>query len=111
MPTRVLFGFTIMCNFATLLGLWIAYEAAPATLQATIGHVLTISGAITSTLLYFLAAWLVLRPKKHEVMKNETDWSREGTPKEQQLFVCTNGYPLQRTQSGIALNLQILSSV
>jgi hypothetical protein len=34
-----------------------------------------------------------------------------GTPSQRVFFVCANGYPLQRTQSGIALNLQILSSV
>ncbi len=84
-----------MCNFATLLGLWIAYEASPATIQSKVGHVLTISGAITSTILYFLVAWLVLRPKQHEAKQADIDELHNDEQKERKLFVCTNGYPLQ----------------
>jgi hypothetical protein len=73
MLTKILLGFTMMCNFATLLGLWIAYEAAPATLQARVGHVLTWSGATASAMLYFLVAWLVLRTRAHEGSSNTRD--------------------------------------
>jgi len=72
MLTKILLAFTVVCNFATLLGLWIAYEASPATLQLKIGHVLAWSGAIASAILYFFVAWLVMHgPKMHEA--NEAD--------------------------------------
>lgn len=55
-----------MCNFATLLGLWIAYEASPATMQARIGHVLLTCGALASILVYGAFAWFVMKPITHE---------------------------------------------
>jgi hypothetical protein len=66
MLPRILLAFTIVCNFATLFGLWIAYEASPATLQGRIGHALLICGASASILAYIAFAVFVMRPNAHE---------------------------------------------
>jgi hypothetical protein len=60
---KTLLAFSIVCNCATLFGLWIAYEAAPATLQARIGHTLLLCGAVASIILYALFAIFVMKPK------------------------------------------------
>jgi hypothetical protein len=60
---KILIGFSIVCNFATLLGLWIAYAASPATLQHRVGSILILCGAITSILGYLAFAWFVMRGK------------------------------------------------
>jgi hypothetical protein len=62
MLAKTLLVFTIVCNFATLVGLWIGYEAAPATLQARIGHVLLLCGAIASIAAYVGFAIFVMKP-------------------------------------------------
>lgn len=61
MLTRTLLGFGLLSNIATLIGLWIAYIAAPASVHAKIGYVLLVAGAACSVVLYLFIAWLVLR--------------------------------------------------
>ncbi len=63
MLSKILLAFSIVSNFATLLGFWMAYAASPATLQQTVGHVLILSGAIASILGYAALVWFVFRPK------------------------------------------------
>jgi hypothetical protein len=88
MLTKILLGFTIMCNFATLLGLWIAYEAAPSTLQSRVGHVLTWSGATASAILYLFAAWFVLRTRVGASEAHDSDASDgDGATDFRQLFL------------------------
>jgi hypothetical protein len=80
MLTKILLAFTIVCNFATLFGLWVAYEASPATLQAQIGHALLLCGAVASILGYLAFAYFVMRPVAHKTQeqsiatKDATRW-------------------------------------
>jgi len=71
MLRKGLLAFTIVSNFATLLGLWIAYQSAPAALQAKTGHLLLFSGAIASVVTYIAFAVFVMRPTRdnHELAK------------------------------------------
>jgi hypothetical protein len=64
MLKNILLGLSVLSNLATLAGLWIAYISVPATVQNHIGHVLLISGAVCSVLLYLGLAWFVLQPRK-----------------------------------------------
>jgi hypothetical protein len=70
---RTLLAFSIVCNCATLFGLWIAYEAAPATLQAKIGHTLLLCGAVASIILYALFAIFVMKPKAEKRAQVQSD--------------------------------------
>jgi hypothetical protein len=70
---KILLGFSLLSNIATLVGLWVAYIAAPASVQATIGHVLLIAGAITSVVLYLALAFVALRSGEQSTLEQAPD--------------------------------------
>lgn len=118
MLSKTLLAFTIVCNCATLFGLWIAYEAAPATLQASFGHALLLCGATASIILYAVFANFVMKPTvperdtdTQEKRKGDANYPSRSAQVERKLLVCSNGYPLQGLQSGIALHVQVQSSI
>jgi hypothetical protein len=63
MLTKILLGFGVVSNFATLIGLLITYMSAPVTVQSAVARILLLAGAGCSVILYFLLAWFVLRPR------------------------------------------------
>jgi hypothetical protein len=69
MLRKSLLPFSLVSNFATLLGLWITYEAAPASVQAKIGHWLILLGAAASIIGYIAFALFVMRPKAAELVQ------------------------------------------
>jgi hypothetical protein len=66
MLRKSLLAFTIVSNFATFLGLWIAYQSAPASIQAKTGHLLLLVGAIASIVTYIVFAVFVMRPTRED---------------------------------------------
>lgn len=78
--------------------------ADPPVVQSVATH--PIGGLIVVGGLFLLAGVLNVAPLLIRLLPQRKPQSRE-----RQLFVCSNGYPLMRIQSGIALNLQIVSSV
>lgn len=73
MLQKILLGFGVLSNFATLLGLWIAYISTPETVQNRIGHVLLIAGASVSVALYLIVAWVIQRQPSPEKTKTSPD--------------------------------------
>jgi len=63
MLTKILLWFGVVSNVATLIGLLIAYMAAPVTVQNRVGHILLVGGAGCSVVLYLLIAAFVLRSR------------------------------------------------
>jgi hypothetical protein len=77
--------------------------ADPAVVQSVATH--PIGGLIVVCVLFVLAGLLNIAPLLIRLLPQK---KQSG---ERQLFVCSNGYPLMRIQSGIALSLHIFSSV
>jgi hypothetical protein len=73
MLKSILFGFGVLANIATLVGLWITYISAPATIQNHVGHILLVTGALCSISLYLLLARSVLRPANSHVISDTSD--------------------------------------
>jgi len=65
MLKKGLLVFSLVSNFATLVGLWLSYASAPATVQNKFASMLLVSGAFASTGGYIAFAWLVMRPLVH----------------------------------------------
>lgn len=107
MLAKTLLPFTIVCNFATLFGLWIAYEAAPATLQARIGHELLLWGAGASIVAYVAFAFLVMRPKINEAKDGNKNLENGDIEDFRELFLreqdSRNKYQEQSTLAGLEI--------
>ncbi len=64
MLNKLLIGFGVLSNTATLVGLWISYVSAPQNLQPIIAHRVLMSGGTLSAMLYLYLAYAVLRSPK-----------------------------------------------
>jgi hypothetical protein len=115
MLTKILLGFTMLCNFATLFGIWIAYEAAPATLQERIGHELSVCGAIASAILYFFVAWFVMRSKEKNPEQSDGTVAEAGKPRHDALarkhgiYIGSAGIATQVIGDTLTVRLNILT--
>jgi hypothetical protein len=63
MLRKSLLAFSLASNFATLLGLWITLDSAPASVLTSIGHWLLLLGAAASIIGYIAFAVFVLRSR------------------------------------------------
>jgi hypothetical protein len=63
MLNKILLPFSLVSNLATLLGLWIAYASAPASIQEKVGHILIVCGAIASIVVYVIFAVFLMKPR------------------------------------------------
>jgi hypothetical protein len=77
---KILLGFGVLSNIATLIGLWIAYISVPASVQAKIGHVFLIAGASCSVALYLWLAWVIFQPSNPSVARPSYPNTGAGTP-------------------------------
>jgi hypothetical protein len=66
-----------------------------------------IASAVLCATLFYLGK--KIQPSSSRL--NSSDLALSNPVTQRVLHICSNGYPLQRTQSGLALNLQILSSI
>jgi hypothetical protein len=102
MLNRILLGFGLLSNFATLLGLWIAYIAASETVQARVGHVLLVAGAISSIITYLVLAFFVLRHKH-----NTTDQHAVDGISKKQIYVGPHGMPISIVNDNARVHIVI----
>ncbi len=63
MLNKILLPFSLVSNLATLLGLWIAFASASASIQEKVGHLLILCGAVASIIAYALFAVFLMRPR------------------------------------------------
>ena len=68
MLTKILLGFGVLSNLATLLGFWMNYISSPESVQNKVSRLLLIGGAAASILLYLGVAYLIFR--KHPKTAN-----------------------------------------
>jgi hypothetical protein len=61
-----------MCNFATLLGLWLTYESSPVPVQAKFGRILLLCGAVTSIIGYVIFAIFVVKAQSTATRQKDT---------------------------------------
>jgi hypothetical protein len=91
MLAKTLLGFSIVCNFATLLGLWIAYKNSPTPLQGQIGYILLLSGAAASIIAYLAFAWFVMRPiaskKPEKATETKNQLPSYNIPPQDQIYI------------------------
>ncbi len=78
MLEKILLGVGLLSNLATLAGIWIAYIAAPASVQPHIAKVLLISGAVVSIAIYLFIGGLLLRSRSPDVSSNKSSDGRDG---------------------------------
>jgi hypothetical protein len=124
MLNKILLPFTLVSNFATLLGLLITYEAAPASIQSQVARWMILVGGVASVLGYVAFAIFVMKPKLDTPKPTVDDGKSASTPRrdamklemdkmlaDRRIYIGPSGTSLRLINEQLRVSLQIFPCV